>query len=247
MRGNPFAGAACLVQGLKLIVQPGLRRFVAIPLLVNTVLFAGLIWLGVHELEALTAWLEGQLPSSLSWLRWLLWPLFVITALLIVFYGFSVLANLIAAPFNGLLAERVEQHLTGRRPEQSTASWQAVLKDLVPAILMELRKLLYGLLWAIPFLILFLIPVLNLAAPFLWLAFGAWMLVLEYADYPMGNHDLPFPEQRRRLGQQRLTSLGFGAAALLLTMIPVANFIAMPAAVAGATALWVQRLKQSGE
>jgi CysZ protein len=92
--------------------------------------------------------------------------------------------------------------------------------------------------------VLFLIPVLYPVAPFLWLAFGAWMLALEYADYPMGNHGLRFPEQRRRLREQRLTSLGFGATALLLTMIPVVNFVAMPAAVAGATALWVQRFKR---
>jgi CysZ protein len=135
MRGNPFAGAACMLQGLRLIGQPGLRRFVAIPLLVNSLLFAGLIWLGWHELETLTAWLEGWLPSWLSWLRWLLWPLFVLTALLIVFYGFSVVANTIAAPFNGLLAERVEQYLTGQTVDQS-GSWQAVLKDFLPSILM---------------------------------------------------------------------------------------------------------------
>jgi CysZ protein len=33
--------------------------------------------------------------------------------------------------------------------------------------------------------------------------------------------------------------MGFGGATLVGTMIPIVNFIVMPAAVAGATALWV--------
>ena len=94
---------------------------------------------------------------------------------------------------------------------------------------------MYFALRAVPLLILFLIPGLNLLAPLLWLAFSAWFLALEYADFPMANHGLGFKEQHRRLKQQRLTSLGFGAGATLLTLIPVLNFVAVPAAVAGAT------------
>jgi len=47
------------------------------------------------------------------------------------------------------------------------------------------------------------------------------------------------------LRRRRLLSIGFGAAAASLTMIPVVNFIAMPAAVAGATAMWVRELQSA--
>jgi CysZ protein len=56
----------------------------------------------------------------------------------------------------------------------------------------------------------------------------------------MGNHMLRFPEQRKRLRGRRMLSLGFGGGSLLMTMIPVVNFFAMPASVAGATAMWVK-------
>jgi CysZ protein len=39
-------------------------------------------------------------------------------------------------------------------------------------------------------------------------------------------------------------AFGFGGAALVLTLIPVVNFIAVPTAVAGATALWVGELRE---
>ena len=115
---------------------------------------------------------------------------------------------------------------------------------LVPAVLDELGKLLYALLWAIPFLFLCLIPGINLAAPLLWFLYSAWMLNLEYADYPMGNHGLKAREIRSRLRRRRILGLGFGSATAGLTMVPVLNFIAMPGAVAGATAMWVDELRE---
>jgi len=235
-------GVGYLREGLRLMRTPGLRRYVAVPLLVSIVLFSAAILAGIHWLEVLLGWLLGWLPQWLDWLQYLLWPLFALTGVLLVFYTFSLLTNLVAAPFNGLLAEAVERHLDGRTM-QDAGGWKALLADIVPSLVSELRKLLYIGLRALPLALLFLIPPVNLAAPFLWALFSAWMLAMEYMDYPMGNHRLRFAEQRKRLRGRRLLGLGFGGASLLLTMIPVVNFLAMPASVAGATAMWVREFK----
>jgi CysZ protein len=50
---------------------------------------------------------------------------------------------------------------------------------------------------------------------------------------------------RRTLRRHRSLSIGFGSAAAGLTMIPIVNFVVMPAAVAGATAMWVRELSTS--
>jgi CysZ protein len=107
----------------------------------------------------------------------------------------------------------------------------------------ELRKFGHFLLRALPLLGLFLIPGVNLLAPWLWLLFNAWYIALEYTAYPMDNHGLPFAEQQARMRKARLTALGFGGAITLLMLIPGVNFLAMPAAVAGATALWRAELQ----
>jgi CysZ protein len=243
---DAIKGIGYVREGLRLIRQPGLRRYVAMPVLISVVIFTTAILAGIHWLEILLAWLLGWLPDWLDWLRYLLWPLFAFTGVLLVFYTFSLLTNLLAAPFNGLLAEAVERHLD-ETPLDDAGGWQALLKDILPSLLSELRKLLYFALRALPLGLLFLIPPVNLAAPFLWAWFSAWMLAIEYADYPMGNHRLLFAEQRRRLRGRRLLSWGFGGASLLMTLIPVVNFLAMPASVAGATAMWVREFKQGGE
>ncbi len=235
------SGARYVARGFGLISQSGVRRYVIIPLLINTALFGAAVWYGANQFEAFLDWL---LPAWLGWARWILWPLFAVTALLIVFYTFTLIANLIGAPFNGLLAERLEARMSGRPLLQSQGA-AYLIRSSVTAILNELRKLGYLLIRTIPLLILFLIPGLNVLAPFAWLAFSAWMLALEYVDAPMGNHDLTFHDGRRLLSENRSLALGFGGAVLLMTSIPVLNFFAMPVGVAGATAMWVERLRAS--
>jgi len=238
MIGHFTSGARYVARGFGLITQRGIRRYVIIPLLINFSLFGAAIWFGASQFEAFLDWL---LPAWLEWARWILWPLFAVTALLVVFYTFTLIANLVGAPFNGLLAERLEARLTGQTlPPQS---WAHIFRAGITAILNELRKLGYVLVRAIPLLILFLIPGLNIFAPFAWLAFSAWMLALEYADAPMGNHDLTFHDGRRLLGENKPLALGFGGAVLLMTSVPVLNFFVMPVGVAGATAMWVERLQ----
>ncbi|WP_303905593.1 sulfate transporter CysZ [Thiohalomonas denitrificans] len=241
---KPFIGASSFFRGVRLLTEPGLKRFVAIPLAINVAVFTLLLWFALDQFGVLMAYLLPQLPEWLSWLSWLLWAVFGIVALVLIFFSFSIIANLIAAPFNGFLAEAVERHLTGR-PANSGGGLTAALKAAPGAVIDELGKLLYFARWAVPMLLLFLIPGINLIAPFAWMAFSAWMLAVEYSDYPLGNHGLKAREQRQRLGAHRPMALGFGSVVLVATMIPIVNFLVMPAAVAGATVLWVQERQRS--
>lgn len=237
MIGPFLRGARCALTGLSLLAHPRLRAFVLLPLTINVLLFGGGLWWGGG---ALSGWLDAQiakLPDWLHWLHWLLVPLLIVAAALVTFYGFSIVANLLAAPFNGQLAERAEDLFDPGAPRAGRPLWQEVTVAFASA----LRMTLYFLLRAIPFLILFFVPVVNVAAPFLWAAFGAWMLALQYLDYPLGNHGIDFREQRLAHRADRARTFGFGCAVLLLTLVPVLNFIAMPAAVIGAAALVVER------
>lgn len=226
-------------EGVKLVLKPRLLPFVIIPFLINIVVFTGLVWLGIDQFEVFMNWMLPE-EGWLSYLRWLLWPLFSIAAVLIVFYSFTAVANLIASPFNALLAEKVEVYLTGQQPSDTTP----LLQSIVPSILSELRKLGYFLVRVIPLLIISFIPGINLIAPVLWALFNAWFLALEYGDFPMGNHGILFTDQHKRLKSNRLLSMAFGGGITLLMMVPLLNFLAMPAAVAGATAMWCKSLNR---
>ncbi len=237
---QPFAGAGYLLKGFGLINAPGVRRWVVIPLAINVVLFAALFYVAYDQFGRLVDWLMSYLPQwAQEWLAWLLWPLFFIAAVVIIFFTFTVAANLVGAPFNGFLAAAVERHLTGRAP---AGSGRGLAAEIWHAVKGELRKLLYFAGWALVLLVLSLVPVVNFVAPVLWALFGAWMLALEYLDYPLGNHGHAFPQVRAAARRRRLAALGFGAAATVATLVPLVNFIVMPVAVAGATAFYLREL-----
>lgn len=242
MSSNPVRGAAFMLDGLALLSRPGLKRYVVVPFLINLGVFSAAIWYGIARFGDAVAWMERQLPSWLHWIEWLLWPLFVLALLMIVFYSFTLVANVLASPFNGLLAEKAEALLTGRALDEPI-DYPKLIRELPVTILDEIKKVLYAVVWSVPFLILaFVVPVIG---PIVWFLFTGWMLAVQYSDFPMGNHGLLFRDQRGCLRERPFTSLGFGAAAASLTLIPVLNFVAMPAAVAGATAMWVNVMQQT--
>jgi len=63
---------------------------------------------------------------------------------------------------------------------------------------------------------------------------------LQYLDYPMDNHRLEFKVIRKKLANKKLNNLSFGSAVMLVSMLPILNFLVMPAAVIGATILWTK-------
>lgn len=228
-------------QGLRLALSPGLRRFVLVPLMANIAVFAALGYFGISYFET---FMENSLPAHewLEFLRWVLWLVFALAFALTLFFGFTIVANLIAAPFNGVLAARVEERLTGEPPPADETS---PLRQVGPALIAELGKLLYFASRAIPLGVLFLIPGINMVAGIAWVLFGFWFLAIEYGDYPMSNHHIETRQQRQRLRRRRLKTLAFGAGVTAMMMIPVLQFAAMPAAVAGATRLWTDDLRDA--
>ncbi|MGI9317744.1 MAG: sulfate transporter CysZ [bacterium] len=235
-------GFGCVIEAMGLLFKAGIRRFVIVPLLINVMIFGGLIWLGLGHFQALLDTLTGWTPSWLDWIQWLLWPLAVIMVLIIVYYSFTVVANLIAAPFNSLLSQRVEMLLSDQENAESIPM-QSVSSLVGRTLWSELRKILYQLNWLIGLVLISIIPGVNLIAPFAWAYFGVWMLSIEYADYPMGNHGLYFAEVKKTLKQDKMGAMGLGSGIMLLTLVPGLNFLAMPTGVIGGTLYWVRRLQ----
>jgi len=215
------------------------------PLFINILIFSLLIYFGLGQVESL---MNTLLPASDAWwaqaLRFVFLVVFWLVAALILFFGFTLVANLLAAPFNGLLAERVEIHLTGAS-SAGAPGFLSALRDIGPAMMSELQKYGYFLVVALILLVLFVIPGVNFFSPLFTAIFSAWMLALEYTAYPAENSGIKFKAARGTARGQRMMALGFGGAVMLATMIPLVNFLVMPAAVAGATALWVEHWRAS--
>ena len=226
------------LSGFYLIGKPGIRFYVLLPLLINTLLFSLVIMFGANLLNDLVQSLTPQW-TWLEWIKWLIWPLFVVLSMAMVFFCFSIIANLVGAPFNGFLSGAVERHLSAQAPYANQD--RKLLEEILHAFSTECRKFLYFALRALPLLVLFIIPFIQLGAPFIWCLFSAWMLVLEYMEYPGSNHGMTFNALRQTLFKNRQLAFGFGLTVMLLTLTPVINFIVMPVAVAGATKMYLEQ------
>ncbi|GGA82587.1 sulfate transporter CysZ [Neiella marina] len=237
------SGAAYFFKGFELIQTKGLRRFVAVPLIINLIIFSVFFGYLISSLSDWFVMLNEWLPEWLNWLQYLLWPLALISILVLFSFLFATVANWLAAPFNGLLAEKVELYLTGKPID--SGGFVDLIKDIPRLFAREFQKLGYFLPRALLCLLLFLVPLAGQTiAPVLWFLFSAWMMAIQYCDYPFDNHKVPFRDMKLKLKSQRSQSMSFGVMAMLFTMIPIVNMLVMPVAICGATSMWVQTQRE---
>lgn len=227
------------IYGWKLLLQRQFLPFVIFPILINTLLMVGLIWAFFANIGGLLALM---LPTWLEWLSFILIPLIFLMILVGFYFAFTTLANFVAAPFNALLAEKVELQLTGE--PLGDMSFGAMLKDVPRMLKREWQKMMYSIPRLIALFVLGFLPVVGQTiVPILTFMFGAWLIAIQYCDYPFDNHKISFQRMRNALTQYRMLNFTFGALVSLFTMLPFVNLVVMPVAVCGATALWVNEYR----
>lgn len=229
---NPFIAVGFLLRGIKLLTNPKLRILILIPILINIVLYSVALALGYYYVDMLIA---RFIPESLQWLSWILWPLFFISFFVAGFFTFTILANLIASPFYGILSARTLAVISGKA--------QIVEQPLLHVFAAELKRMLYIMTRMLPLFLLFFIPVINIIASFALSLFGAWCLAMEFMAYPLENEGLLFVDQKKLLKTVWPGALSFGAVTMIGLTLPVLNIIVGPAAVIGST-LYVYEMRE---
>lgn len=254
-----FQGIQFFFQGFRLILEPGLKRYIVIPIIFNALLliiiFAGLYFFLFHNLAHFLANYPKWVMALFGWLFWLFYSFITLMVSTLVF---TLLTNIIASPFYGLLAEAAAKILSadktgdnasvneneGNDPGNNNSnvnnSWLKTALVIAPRTLArEGRKLLYFLPWLFICLLLLFFPFAWPIFPFVWWAVLTWVLAIQYIDYQPDNQQIPFKNVLALLQQNMLIIFGFGTMVSLAMMIPLANLFVPPAAVAGGTALWL--------
>lgn len=226
-------GMLYLFRGVQALLTKGLKRFVLLPLLFNFMLFTGLFFVINHFLFPYTVEYINQLPTWLHFLHDVLFVFFFISFFLLSLSMFTILFNVIAAPFNGLLAEKAQVLLfRSSIPSLSFAdvAWRSIKR--------QGQFLAYYFPRFIGMCCLFFVPFVQPIYPLLWFIFNAWMLSMQYQDFVMDNNLVAFQPMKEKLQQKKWLALGFGSLINLTSFIPILNIIIMPAAVVGAVILY---------
>ena len=208
-----------------MLKTPALRSFLLIPFLINIVLYTLALTLGYLYLDH---WITQAIPTGLFWLRWFIYPLFFISFCTVGFFSFTLVANIVAAPFYAKLAATTLTLINAPALIIHTPTlreiWQA-----------EFKRLSYILTRTLPLLFLFVIPVVNFVAPVAWFLFSAWCVSFEYFAFPLENQGILFSEQKEQLKTMKWSALSFGSFVTLGLSIPFINIIVAPVAIIAAT------------
>ena len=219
--------------------KPGLLKYLAIPLLINVMVFSLTVYFGLGLFEGM---LETYAPSTEVWygiiLYYLAWTVALVLTTVVVFFSFTVIGNLIASPFNELLSERTEALVTGHQQETGF-SLKQFWQESRYAIFVEIKKMV---IFVTCMLVLFginFIPgigslIYAVLAPLLTLFF----LAVEYMAFVLMRKQLSFADQRRYLFKRPILMAGFASGIFCLLAIPLVQFFCIPLAVVGATLLW---------
>lgn len=230
------------IYGWRLMLQRKLLPFALIPIAINSVLMITLLWFFIGNIVGWADWLVSFMPSWLDWLTIILVPLAVLSLIILFYFTFTTLTNFIAAPFNALLAEKVELQLTGEQFDNMTMA--DMLKDVPRMLKREWQKMMYSIPRFIALFLLSFIPVIGqTVVPILTFIFGAWLLAIQYCDYPFDNHKISFKRMRNALRQRKILNFTFGTFVSIFTALPFVNLVVMPVAVCGATAMWVEEYR----
>ena len=241
--GGFVSGFRCVIEGLGLITEPGLRRHAVMPLLLSVVVFIVLLVVAIYNFGGVVGWIDHRLPSWLAWSAWLLWIGLAFAWAFGFYFGFTAVVGLVGLPFFMALTSAVERRMTGRLP----ASHQGMLYLTWIGFWRQFPRLGNLLFWLLVVcaisLVLFFIPLVNVLISPLWFLFGAWTFAVMMSDFPLGARNMDWRRQHELIRSQRGRMFGFGTAASLMALVPVLNLLLLPATTAGVTVLWVEVLE----
>ncbi|KHK03501.1 EI24 domain-containing protein [Desulfovibrio sp. TomC] len=164
----------------------------------------------------------GGMLGALAWLylhivKYILFAL----AFILMYFLFMITANVLAAPLYDHIAGRLLAQAGSLRDGPGLSVWRLVVEEAKKAVFVM----------ALP-LVLLVIPVLGqILAPLA----AAFLLAMDFMDYPFSREEGRFGERLKALGRRPLLLLGFG----LPLLIPFLNIVLFPFAIVSGTLLYL--------
>jgi CysZ protein len=188
------------------------------------------------RLDPPEVWYAWLWVAPLRLLAWCIGILLISAAMVVIYLTFLLLGTAIASPFLDVLAQRVEEIVTGHVSAERL-TLRSAFRSFTASARVELQKL--GVFLTIQF-ILFALSLIPLLAPFTVMAatlFTMLFLSLEYGGFAMDHRQMRFAQRRRLIWRHRWLMLGFGAAGFLTLLVPLLNFFCLPILVVSGTLL----------
>lgn len=226
-----------------LFTHRGLKRYAALPLLLNIILYAFALTVSFYLLWnwqiGQVAWefwgpVGGWLASAINWMGWLVKLVVAMLTLGVAFFTFTAVGMVVASPLNDILSEKVEVVYCGSDSKLSMPirfTTKAAMLSLYDSLRTLGKQLLFTIA-ALPFL---LIPLIGFVPMFM---VGAYFAGFGFLDSAMARNYLR-PQHKKLITDRRFwVIVGFGVAMQVLFAIPFMGILLMPVGVTGGTLVY---------
>jgi len=220
--------------------ERSLWPWVLVPFALNLVAFGLAAAAFVANLDTIAGPLERMLSVSTPehWYGYLwtgpLWLLAALVRLVLlaafgvaIYFAFTALGGVIAAPFLDVLSERVERLARGAVPPQAPGM-AAVLRRAGRSVLEEGKRVAFLFALQAVLLGVGLVPGLQPFAAAAGLAVAALFLPLVFTGFALDRRGVRFAVRRRWVVAHPFESLAFGGVALGLFLVPGLSFFCLP-------------------
>jgi CysZ protein len=244
--GELLGGAGLLGRGLRLITRrPRLFLLGAIPPLITSVIFTGLIIALITKLDPAVDWLtpfaDGWARGLAKAVRVLIGAALVSGAVLLMVISFTTLTLALGSPLYDKLSESVEGEF-GDVPELK----ESVARGIFRALRQALALIAVSAVGALVLFATGFVPVVGqTVVPVVSAIFGGWMLSIELVGSAFERRGmLRLADRRAAMRRRRLRVVGFAVPTFVLLAIPLAGAVVFPVATAGGTLLARQLLSE---
>jgi CysZ protein len=242
-RVGVLGGVGYLARGIRVFTgTPGIRLLGLLPAVLAAVLVLALLIVLVAVVDdaaaALTPFADRWSEDARTFVRTGVAFALLVTYLILAVLTYATLTNVIGQPFFERVSDRIE-HRLGDPPAGADAAWWRTL----PRATVE-SVALFVLVVAVnvPLFLLNFVPLLGQTfVPALQALVSGFLLSVELCAIPLQRRGLHLSERLHFAWRHRGAVTGFGVAAFLLFLVPLANVLAMPGSIVGGTLL-VRRL-----
>ena len=220
-------GLASYPKAIRLIRQNKLTKYLLLPVLLNIIVVAALIFSGIGVGDWINGIIERSTENMNGWIQAAMVAIKVILPIvffaLFIFIG-GTIVNILMSPIYTFLSEKTETILTGR---EFPFDMKQTLKDVWRAIRIAVRNTLKQLLLTALCLLLNFIPVVgSIAALILIFIINAYYFGCGFMDYTYERWRLSPKESRKETHKLKYITFTNGAVYSLPLYLFCGTFIA---------------------
>lgn len=213
-----------------------LWKYALLPMLLMTAAYVSAIGLVVYLSALLAAKLEAWIAALPRWISWIAGfaagstvVIAFLLALVVAVFTMSAAYEIFGGPFFDRLILRYEKKY--RKTDLAEPDWKQTLCFLRESVCYSVTTFLWMIFWMLTGLVL---PLAGPVMLFLFMSYRLGVACVMPTGFLCG---MRLKEQRTLLSRHRMRLLGFGSAAYLVQLIPLAPVLLLPGLILGGAEL----------